>query len=64
MELCKFYNIDLVGKNVVIIGRSNIVGKPIANLLINAQSTVTICNSKTKNIENFTKNADIIITAL
>jgi methylenetetrahydrofolate dehydrogenase (NADP+)/methenyltetrahydrofolate cyclohydrolase len=64
MELCKFYNIDLIWKNIVIIGRSNIVGKPIANLLINAQATVTICNSKTQNIDFFTKNADIIITAL
>jgi len=64
MELLKYYNIDVVWKNVVIIGRSNIVGKPIANLLINASATVTICNSKTKNIEVFTKNADIIITAM
>lgn len=64
MELLKYYKIDVVWKNVVIIGRSNIVGKPIANLLINASATVTICNSKTQNIEFFTKNADIIITAM
>ena len=64
MELLKYYKIDPKWKNVVIIGRSNIVGKPIANLLINAQATVTVCNSQTKNIEFFTKNADIVITAL
>lgn len=64
MELLKYYKIDVAWKNIVIIGRSNIVGKPIANLLINASATVTICNSKTKNIEFYTKNADIIITAM
>jgi methylenetetrahydrofolate dehydrogenase (NADP+)/methenyltetrahydrofolate cyclohydrolase len=64
MELLKYYNIEVSGKNIVIIGRSNIVGKPIANLLINASATVTICNSKTQNIEFYTKNADIIITAM
>ncbi|MDD5769480.1 MAG: bifunctional 5,10-methylenetetrahydrofolate dehydrogenase/5,10-methenyltetrahydrofolate cyclohydrolase [Candidatus Gracilibacteria bacterium] len=64
IELCKFYNIDLIGKNIVIIGRSNIVGKPLANMLINMQATLTICNSKTKNIDFYTKNADIIITAM
>ncbi len=64
MELLKYYNIDIAGKNIVVIGRSNIVGKPIVNLLINASATVTICNSKTKNISVFTKNADIIITAM
>ncbi len=64
MELLKYYKIDALWKNIVIIGRSNIVGKPIANLLINASATVTICNSKTQNIEFYTKNADIIITAM
>ncbi|MBW7954593.1 bifunctional 5,10-methylenetetrahydrofolate dehydrogenase/5,10-methenyltetrahydrofolate cyclohydrolase [Candidatus Gracilibacteria bacterium] len=64
LEIFKYYNIDLIGKNIVVVGRSNIVGKPIANMLINKQSTVTICNSKTKNIEFFTKNADIVILAL
>jgi len=64
IELCRYYNIILEGQNIVIIGRSNIVGKPLANLLINKAATVTVCNSKTKNIENFTKNADIVITAM
>lgn len=64
MELLKYYHIDPKWKNITIIGRSNIVGKPIANLLINAQATVTICNSQTKNIDFFTKNSDIVITAL
>lgn len=64
LTLLSYYNIDLVGKNIVIIGRSNIVGKPLANMFINAQATVSICNSKTKNIEFFTQNADIVVTAL
>lgn len=64
LELCKYYDIELTGKNIVIIGRSNIVGKPLSNLLINKQATVTVCNSKTKDIASFTKNADIVITAL
>ncbi len=63
MELLNSLKIDLVWKNVTIIWRSNIVWKPIAALLINAWSTVTICNSKTKNIYNFTKESDIVISA-
>lgn len=63
IELFNYYNISLIWKNIVIIWRSNIVWKPIANLLINIQATVTICNSKTEKIDFFTKNADIIITA-
>lgn len=54
---------NLIGKNAVIIGKSNIVGKPMAQVLINEQMTVTICNSNTKNIKYFTKNADILVTA-
>ncbi len=64
IELLKYYKIDVVWKNIVIIWRSNIVGKPIANLLINLGATVTVCNSKTKDITFFTKNADIVITAM
>ncbi len=64
MRLFKEYKIDLVGKNVVIIGRSNIVGKPLASLLINASATVTICHSKTKNLKEFTRKADIVIVAV
>ncbi len=55
---------DLTGKNAVVIGRSRIVGKPIACLLLNRNATVTICHSKTKNLENYTKNADILIVAV
>ncbi len=64
IELCRYYNIDLVWKNVVVIWRSNIVWKPIANLLINIWATVTSCNRNTKNIEFYTKNADVVITAM
>ncbi len=68
MELIKRYNIQTSGKNAVVIGRSNIVGKPIAALLMqknkNANSTVTICHSATKDIPFFTKNADIIVAAI
>lgn len=49
---------------MTILGRSNIVGKPMALMMINAGATVTICNSKTKNLADFTKNADIIIVAI
>ncbi|MCP4522799.1 MAG: bifunctional 5,10-methylenetetrahydrofolate dehydrogenase/5,10-methenyltetrahydrofolate cyclohydrolase [Candidatus Gracilibacteria bacterium] len=56
-------NIELPGKHVSIVGRSNIVGKPLAALLINAGATVTVCNSKTPNIKNFTSTSDIVIMA-
>lgn len=64
IELCNYYNIEISWKNIVIIWRSNIVWKPLANLLINLWATVTICNSKTWNIDFYTKNADIVITAM
>ena len=64
MKLLKEYNIDLTGKNAVVIGRSNIVGKPMSMLLLNANATVTITHSKTKNLSEITKNADIIIAAV
>lgn len=63
MKIFNYYNIDLVGKDVVIVGRSNIVGKPMSSLLINNGATVTICNSKTKNLKDKTKSADIVILA-
>ncbi|PCI24236.1 bifunctional methylenetetrahydrofolate dehydrogenase/methenyltetrahydrofolate cyclohydrolase [Candidatus Peregrinibacteria bacterium] len=63
MTLLSANNIEISGKNTVVIGRSNIVGKPMAALMINAGATVTVCNSKTKNLSHFTKNADIIIAA-
>lgn len=64
MKLLEKYNIDLKGANVVILGRSNIVGKPLSQCLLNADATVTICHSKTKNIKEITKNADIVISAI
>lgn len=64
MKLLEEYNINLKGANVVILGRSNIVGKPLAQCLLNEDATVTICHSKTKNIEEITKNADILISAI
>lgn len=63
LYLLKYYNIELAGKNVVVVGRGKLVGKPIANLLINEDCTVTVCHSKTVDLKSFTKNADIIITA-
>ena len=64
MKMFEEYNIDLPGKNAVVIGRSNIVGKPMAQCLLNKNATVTICHSKTKNIGEITKNADIIVSAV
>ena len=57
-------DINLYGMNGVVIGRSNIVGKPISSLLINRGVTTTVCNSRTKNIEDVLRNADIIVAAL
>ena len=64
MELLKRYEIELSGKDAVIIGRSNIVGKPMAGFFITEGATVTVCNSKTKNIEDKLRNADIIVAAM
>ena len=64
IKLLEEYKIEIEGKNAVIIGRSNIVGKPLIQCLLNKNATVTICHSKTKNIEEITKNADILIAAL
>ncbi|AHF61159.1 hypothetical protein P344_04525 [Spiroplasma mirum ATCC 29335] len=64
MSLFNYYNIDLVGQHVVIVGRSNIVGKPLANLTINAHATVTVCHSKTNNLSYYTKQADILVMAV
>ncbi|MGM9971385.1 MAG: bifunctional methylenetetrahydrofolate dehydrogenase/methenyltetrahydrofolate cyclohydrolase FolD [Anaeroplasmataceae bacterium] len=63
MEILKSVNVDLKGKRVCVIGRSNIVGLPISKLLIDADATVTICHSKTKDITSITKEADILIVA-
>lgn len=64
IRMLEAYNIPLEGENAVIIGRSNIVGKPLMQCLLNKNATVTICHSKTKNIEETTKKADILIAAL
>ena len=64
MEILKEYGIDVAGLNAVVIGRSNIVGKPMANLLLNASATVTVTHSKTKNLKEICKNADLIIAAI
>lgn len=58
------YKIELEGKHVVVIGRSNLVGKPIAQMLLNRNATVTTCHSKTKNLAEITKTADILISAV
>lgn len=64
MEMLKYEGVEIEGKNCVVIGRSNIVGKPMAMLLINAGGTVTVCNSKTKNLAEVTRNADILVVAI
>lgn len=64
MQLFREYNIDLAYRNVVVIGRSNIAGKPMARMLLNEDATVTICHSKTKNLVKYTSDADIIISAV
>ncbi len=60
MQLLKEYNIQLKGANVVIVGASNIVGKPLATLMTNAQATVTLCHIHTQNLPSFTRQADIL----
>lgn len=64
IQLLKRYNIEIEGKNCVIVGRSNIVGKPMAMLLLRENATVTICHSRTKNLEEMTKQADILVAAI
>ena len=64
MQLLKAYNIDIAGKNAVVVGRSNIVGKPQAMLLLHANATVTIAHSKTANLAEVTRGADILVSAV
>jgi len=66
MRIFSHYNIDLTGKNIVVIGRSNIVGRPMSILVSsnNANGTCTVCHSRTKNINDYSRNADIIISAI
>ena len=64
MSLIERYKIEVAGKNVVVIGRSPILGKPVAMLLLNADATVTICHSKTKNLAEIVKGADVVVAAV
>lgn len=64
MKMFEEYNIDLTGKNVVILGRSNIVGKPLMHCCLNKNATVTVCHSKTQNLVQKAKEADILISAI
>ena len=64
LKMLEYENIDVRGKNVVVVGRSKIVGRPLALALLNKDATVTICHSKTKNLQEITSKADILITAI
>lgn len=64
MKMLEKYGIDPKGKNAVVLGRSNIVGKPMAMLLLNADATVTVCHSKTKNLKEICAAADILVVAI
>ncbi|MCQ2562420.1 MAG: bifunctional 5,10-methylenetetrahydrofolate dehydrogenase/5,10-methenyltetrahydrofolate cyclohydrolase [Alphaproteobacteria bacterium] len=64
IKLIEHYDIDLTGKNAVVIGRSNIVGRPIAHMLSQKNATVTLCHSKTKNLSDITKQADLLVVAV
>ena len=63
MRLLDEYNIEIEGQHVVIVGRSNIVGKPLAQMMLNRNATVTVCHSHTKNLADITKTADILVSA-
>lgn len=64
IDLLDYYNIEVSGKNAVVIGRSLLVGKPVSMLLNNRNATVTMCHSKTENLSEITRNADIIVVAI
>ena len=64
IKMLEFYNVEIEGKNAVVLGRSNIVGKPAAILLLQKNATVTICHSRTRNLNEILKNADIIVAAI
>lgn len=64
IELLKAYNIEICGKNAVVIGRSNTVGKPMALMLLKENATVTVCHSKTTNLKEITQKADILVVAI
>ena len=64
MELLAFYNVEIEGKECVVLGRSNIVGKPMSQLLLAKNGTVTVCHSRTKNLADVTRRADILVVAI
>ena len=64
MKILEYYNIDIEGKTAVVVGRSNIVGKPMASCLLKSNATVTVCHSKTKDLKEVTKTADILVSAI
>ena len=64
IKMLEFYNIDITGKQAVIVGRSNIVGKPVSMLLLHRHATVTICHSRTKPLDEVTRRADILVAAI
>lgn len=64
MELLKAYDIDVCGKEVAVVGRSNIVGKPQAMLMLHANATVTVCHSRTKNLSEVLRRADVVVMAI
>jgi len=64
IRMLEFYNVPLEGINAVVVGASNLVGKPIATMLLNRRATVTICNSRTKNLASHTKKADLLVVAV
>ena len=64
MNILSWYDINVAGKNCVVVGRSNIVGRPMAELLLNSDATVTICNSHTSNLKDICKSADVLVCAI
>ncbi len=64
ITLLKAYNVEIEGKEVVIVGRSNIVGKPLFQMFLNENATVTVCHSRTKNLKEVCKRADILVVAI
>lgn len=64
IDLLKYYGIEISGKSVTIVGRSDLVGKPLASLMTNHDATVSLCHSKTKNLKFYTENADILVVAV
>lgn len=63
MKVIEYYDIELAGKQVTVVGRSRVVGKPVANLLLNQNATVTICHSRTPDILQYTQSADVLVVA-